>query len=369
MQWQRRWTFALTLVVVAGAVGGHEARCETPEVVQVNWDAEKLGPKSSASVVWVGHSLIEHKVESSWGQVDLMSMVGKLAQSRDLNYAMRDHTLFGAPLSALWRGRPHGFIRDASEMVGKREALERDAARYDTIVLTEATPVSKTAEVEFSPYYLRRFYCTVLNANPNARAYLYESWISYQNNPDADAKVLASDFDWRAEMKKERAAWDALADAARKSEVAAPHWLSRFGWTSTSDGGCASVDPIYTVPVGSAWLALDQRLSSPQPGDHFTWPDGRPFQMEDLVENPLVETSNGTMSPRDPKKPLDDIHASLAGIYLAGLVNFATLYRQTPVGLPVPSELGDGLGRTLQCVAWETVVNDPRSGVEGEADC
>jgi len=343
------------------------ARCETPEAPKVNWDAHKLGPKSSLSVVWVGHSLIEHKVESSWGRVDLMSLVGKFAQSRGLTYAMRDHTLWGSPMSALWRGRPHGFIRDASEMVAKREDLERTAGRYDTIVLTEGVPVSKALKVEFSAYYLRRFYCTMLKANPATRVYLYEAWISYQDYPET--KKLRPDFDWRTQIKKERESWDALADAARQPEVEAPHWLSRFGWRSVSDGGCMNEDPIYTVPVGSTWLALDARLSSPKPGDHFVWPDGTPFKMTDLVENPLVEAADGTLALRDPEKPLDDIHATFVGIYLAGLVNFATLYRQTPVGLPVPSELGDGLAGTLQCIAWETVRSDPRSGVKGEPEC
>ncbi|MDQ8699142.1 hypothetical protein [Hyphomicrobium sp. LHD-15] len=330
---------------------------------------QRLGPTSTLSVVWVGHSLMEHKAESSWGQVDLMSLVGKFAESRKLSYAMTDHTLFGSPLSALWRGKPHSFSRDASEMIAKRETLERDAARYDAIVLTEAVPLAGTMRNEFSPYYLRRFSCAVLKANPRARVYLYQTWVHFQGSHRDNANASSGAFDWRAEMKAERVLWDELADAARKPAVAAPHWLSRLGWSSMSDGGCANEDPIYSVPVGNALLALDERLSALTTGNPFQWPDGRPFQMTDMVANPKVISQAGASALRDPAKPMDDIHASFAGIYFSALVHFATLYRQTPVDLPYPSELGEGLAKSLQCVAWETVISDPRAGVSGEAGC
>ncbi len=366
-----RRPFALFVASVAGvSAASHVASAEEregPAIVSPGF--QRLGPTSTLSVVWVGHSLMEHKADSSWGRVDLMSLVGKFAESRKLSYAMRDNTLYGSPLSALWRGRPHSFSRDASEMIAKREALERDAAQYDAIVLTEAVPLSGTMRNEFSPYYLRRFSCAVLKANPRARVYLYQSWVDFQGSHPEDANAVPVGSAWRAEMKAERVLWDELADAARKPAVAAPHWLSRLGWSSISDGGCANEDPIYSVPVGNALLALDERLSASATGNSFQWPDGRALQMTDMVANPMVSTHAGAPALRDPSKPRDSIHASFAGIYFAALVHFATLYRQTPVDLPYPSELGEGLSRSLQCVAWETVTSDPRAGVSGEAGC
>lgn len=332
----------------------------------VDWSAHKLGPASALTVMWVGHSLMEHKVDTSWGSVDLMSLVGRFAASRKLSYAMTDHTLFGSPLSALWRGRPYAYYRDASAMVAKREAFEREAARYDAIVLTEVIPVQGAIKPEYSAYYLRLFYCTLLSANPKARVYLYQTWIPFQGG---EAQPPPAGFDWRAQMKVERTFWDELADTARKSAVEAPSWLSVLGWQSVSDAGCANEDPIYTVPVGSALLALDERLSTPRPGDRLVWPDGRAFALTDMIENPIVGMADGAPVLRDPSRPMDDVHASFGGIYFAALVNFATLYRQTPVGLPYPDELGEGLATSLQCIAWESVISDPRSGVAGEGGC
>ena len=361
------WLATWVGLIVGGYVAGNEARCsELPTVPAANWDADKLGPRSSLSVAWIGHSLMEHQVDSTWGRLDLMSLVGRFAESRKLSYAMTDHTLFGSPLSALWRGRPHSYARDASAMVAKREALVRDAARYDAIVLTEAIPLLGTMRTEFSAYYLRRFYCSVLAANPLARVYLYQTWTHFQGSDRGQAKAPPHPFDWRGEMEAERALWEELAETARKPAVAAPTLLSRLGWKSIGDGGCTVEAPIFIVPVGDALLALDERLRTPHPGDRFLWPDGRPLRMTDLVENPLLPSTGGTAVLRDPSKPMDDIHPSLVGVYFSALVNFATLYRQTPVGLPYPVELGP-LATALQCVAWNSVLRDTRAGVKGKS--
>ena len=65
----------------------------------------------------------------------------------------------------------------------------------------------------------------------------------------------------------------------------------------------------------------------------------------------------------------DLLHASLAGVYLSAAVHFAAIYQQTPVGLPIPPEIGKPVGRLLQCAAWEAIVRDPHSGVRGTAKC
>jgi hypothetical protein len=357
-------------LIAGGYASCYEARSDEAKAPSVvSWGTYKLEPKSTLSLVWVGHSLVEHKSLSSWGKVDLMSLVGRFAESRKLSYAMTDHTLFGSPLSALWRGRPHSYSRDASEMVGKREALEREASRYDAIVLTEAIPLKGTVKNEFSPYYLRRFYCTVLRANPSARVYLYQSWVDFPGSPRGEGKMPSDRAGWREDMEAERVLWRELADSARAPAVEEPHWLRRLGWSSISDGGCKNEDPIYSVPVGNALLVLDERIAAPRSGDHFVWPDGKPFQLTDMVENPMVSSPDGSSSPRDRSKPFDGIHANFAGIYFSALVHFATLYRQTPVDLPYPPELGEGLAKSLQCVAWEVVTSDERAGVKGEANC
>jgi hypothetical protein len=337
-------------------------------------DPERLGPKASASVYWVGHSLVEGKAKSSWGEISLMTLVGRFAEQRGLAYRMADHTLWGSPMSALWRGSPHSYERDASAMVGKREDFERGADQYDTLVVTESLPVDWAVQNEYSSYYLRRFACTLIGANPAARVYLYQTWVNLQ-----DSKRTR---DWRADMIAQRQVWEGLARDASRPHVAAPGgWFARLGFDAHSDGGCDKEIPVAIVPAGQALVALSDRLATPEPGDTFTWPDGRPLQLTDLFANPFVNwpaaaagssgrpAASGDLKLRDPTQPHDDIHPSGLGIYFAALVHFATLYRQTPVGLAAPDEFGENLARALQCVAWSTVVADAHSSVLGTPEC
>ncbi|HEX2842504.1 hypothetical protein [Hyphomicrobium sp.] len=340
---------------------------------------------ASVSVYWIGHSLINTKVQTEEGTIDLMSLVSSFAKTRGLDYAMGDHTFSGIPLSAQWRGKPHSYERDASEMVSKREAFEREAGRYDTVVLTEALPLQASFANEFSTYYLRKFYCTIKQANPAARVFLYESWINLHGTDPYAGYPPMHEFDWGAEMVAQRGRWEALADGALQPRVPQPGWLARLGLTSMTDGGCVPKDPILIVPVGQALISLRDRLAEPRPGDRFDLPDGRRLAFSDLFENPYVnwprnwptrnanadelEAQRQALVLRDPTRPLDDIHPTAIGIYMSALVHFATLYGQNPVGLSAPSFLGEPLAETLQCIAWETVVSTARSGVEGEARC
>lgn len=347
-------------------------------------DMERLGPKKDASIFWVGHSLVEGKAKTDWGEINLIGLVERFAETRGLGHRMGEHTLWGSPLSALWRGRPHGFDRDASEMVAKREVYERSAGQFDTLLLTESLPVNWAADHEFSAYYVRRFACPIIKENARARVYLYQTWVNLQGN-DPNSKFPPPHlFDWKAEMNAQRKAWERIADAASHPNVPAPGgWLSRLGWHATSDGGCPRDFPVFIVPVGQAMLALSERLAAPLSGDVFELPGGGKLAMADLFANPYVDwpadwplakgstgidpaASLAQLTRRDPDRPLDDIHASAIGIYFAALVHFATIYRQSPEGLPAPAEIGDDLARAFQRIVWDTVANDPRSGVSGE---
>jgi hypothetical protein len=346
---------------------------------------ERLGPKADLSIYWVGHSLVEVKGTTDWGEHSLMTMLGRLAESRGLGYRMGDHTLWGTPISALWRGRPHSFARDASIMVPKREEFERTAGRYDTLVITEGLPLEPSLRIEYSAYYLRRFYCTLKQANPAARVYLYQTWVNFQGNDPYSKFPPAHKFDWRAEMVAQRKVWEQLADEASRAKVRAPSFLDKIGMTSTSDGGCSIEDPIFIVPAGQAFIALSDYLARQAPDKVIKLPGGEPFTIGDVFGNPYVDWPAdwplrddvkdvdpaavlASLKRRKPSDPHDDIHASQLGVYFVALVHFATLYRQSPVGLPAPALVGDEVARTLQCIAWQTVVNDPRSGVLGNAD-
>lgn len=348
---------------------------------------ERLGPKAELSVYWVGHSLIEAKSTDDWGEQSLMTMLGRLADSRGLGYRMGDHTLWGSSMSALWRGRPYSYTRNAQSMIAKRKEFERTASKYDTLVVTEGLPLAASLRLEYSAYHLRRFYCTLKQANPASRVYLYQTWVNFQANDVDSGYPPPHKFDWRAEMVAQRKLWEQLADEASGSKVREPGALDKIGWSSTGDGGCSIEDPIFIVPAGQAFVALSDHLAGLKPEEALKLPNGQPLTVGDLFSNayvdwpadwPLRDASKSVdtdavlagLHVRRPGVPLDDIHTSSLGVYFVALVHFATLYRQSPIGLPAPALIGDDVAKSLQCIAWKTVVSDPRSGVLGEAgDC
>ncbi len=380
-------TLGVGAALLAAAATRTDMGSETRRSASVDWEKHRLGPVQSRSVYWVGHSLMEAKAETPAGPIDLMTMVGRLAAAAGHGYELGDHTLWGSSLSALWRGRPHSYQRDAGVMVAKREAFEREPGGYDTLVMTEGIPLRPPFGAEFSPYYARRFYCTLKRANPAARVYIYQTWVHLHASDPNGKYGPPHRFDWRQKMAEQRKAWELLADLASSPAQRAPGgWLSRLGLHPTSDAGCATSDPIFMVPVGNAFVSIMDRVLAPLPGDDFVKPDGKPLSIGDLFSNAYIDWPAewpvtaaagdaelkerfAKLRLRDPSRPLDDIHPSAIGIYVSALVHFATLYRRSPVGLPHPEVVSDGLARTLQCIAWQTVVADERSGVTAPAQC
>jgi hypothetical protein len=103
-------------------------------------------------------------------------------------------------------------------------------------------------------------------------------------------------------------------------------------------------DVIVTVPVGQAAVALRRKIVAGEaPGLHKQW---------DLFRDTWG-------------------HANAPLRVLSGYCHFAVIYRRSPAGLPVPTDLarannpewGEKLNRLLQELAWEAVIRHPMSGV------
>ncbi len=108
---------------------------------------------------------------------------------------------------------------------------------------------------------------------------------------------------------------------------------------------CPNMKPCRLIPVGHAMYLLNQKIKAGQvPGFHD-----------------IREVYN------------DGIHLNNIGAYIAGLSFFATLYGETPIGLPAepyqpqPGHRGSiitsELARIIQETVWETVATHPLSGV------
>ncbi len=348
---------------------------EVGNAARFDWESERAGETRSASVYWVGHSLMEGKADIDGKPENLISLVGQFASQRGLTYRYGDHTRYGSSLAGLWRGAPHTYAHEALAGMEKvRQQFEAEAGRYDVLVATEALPVKPVRKVEYSAYYLRRFFCTLRKANPSARVYLYETWVHLNGGKNSTAPAEA--YDWLALMREQKREWEELADEASSGKVDRPPLFWRIRLWGKTDGGCSDIGPIFAIPVGSAFVSIAERLAKPRAADRFGLPEGRSLEVEDLYLNPYkhipAEQRGGSTEGRklrDESKELDDIHMGSVGLYVSALVHFATIYRQTPIGLPPLRMLGDEVSRTLQCIAWETVIGNPRTGVRGRIDC
>lgn len=339
---------------------------------------ERSGPTDQLSVYWIGHSLMQQTVQRSSGQVNLFTQIAQFADEQRLGYDMFDHTLFGAPLSLQWRGKPHSYARSAPEMAEKRAGMVARAPDFNSFVLTEVVPLETVFKFEFSAFYLQQYYQLIQKQNPGARVYLYEGW-DYLHGSTSD--IPPYEYDWRSRMEKQNALWEVLADTASQGLAVKPSLRNQLGHIF----GQISVvqkkqNKIYSVPVGRVLIAIYDRLQNPRTKDDFqlatgerlafyqlfanaykNWPASWPLDQHHKPDN--IDTVVSNLELADAEKALDDIHPSHIGIYVVALVHFATLYRRSPVGLSSIDELTIGAARAIQTIVWEVVLSCKRSGV------
>jgi hypothetical protein len=337
-----------------------------------------LPPPNSLRVLWVGHSLMNHRDPHGDPPENVLEVVGRFASERGLRYEPVDHTLFGSPLSLLWRGRPHSYRRDEPDMKRRREHIfASEAPPLDALVLTEGLPVSRSLEAEHSAYYLQAFRCAALKKNPQVRVYLYESWSHLEaSDPDGDYPA-PSTYDLLERLVADRAYYERVADLASTGRVGEPGAWARVGRLFGSAADCPP-GPVYLVPVGAAFRKLGEELR-----EHH-WPSaGGRLTLRDLFANPRLQWPDGWPRPkalppeqerraiaalplRHPGEDHDDIHPSRLGTYVAALVHFATLYGRPPEGLLASqSWLPEVTARRIEEIVWQVVVAEPRTGVEG----
>ncbi|MCA9616736.1 MAG: hypothetical protein KC586_28450 [Myxococcales bacterium] len=347
----------------------------TPELRLTRWEDHRAEPTDSMRVLWVGHSLVNHRDPFTEGSEPLPDAVGQLTRAAGLRYEPLEHTLFGASLSLLWRGEPHSYGRQEAEVAREgQELLAR--AEVDALVLTEGLPVGRSLDSEHGAYYAQRFACSVLRRNPDARIYVYETWSHlHASDPDGDYP-RPSAFDWQARITEDRAHWERLADLTATGAVPEPGIGARLRGLLGESHGCSPRQPVYLVPVGTVFAAIDELTRREElpfadrtltTADLFAnaytrWPEGWPLEapLDEEAERRALED----LARRHPDAELDDIHPSALGIYVAALTHFATLYRRTPEGLPsLLDDLPEETAARLQSLTWRVVRSEARAGV------
>lgn len=369
----RRARWAGLLVAVGVPVAALAWPPPAPRTEDIDHRAFAAGPVDARRVYWVGHSLINGRDRHVPGSQNLMEKVGALARARGLSYAGFDHTLWGSPLSLLYDGAAHSFERSAPEMRARRRELAEAGTRYDAMVLTEALTVRVNRDYEHTAYYLARFACDFERHNPRGRVYLFESWTNLQSANPGDGLGSPARWDWARRLREDRAVHEEIADRASAGAALEPGWAGRLArWLR--EPTCRPHGPIFLVPVGTVLARLAARLER----EHWEYAGAR-LEVHDLFVNPYVEWPAewpddvgeeearrvlATLPRRHPDAELDDIHASDLGVYVAALVHFAVLYRQSPEGLPpLAPGLSASTAARLQRLVWQIVASDPRTGV------
>jgi len=313
-------------------------------------------PRSSANVYFVGHSLISHRDRFHDGAQTIPELVGRFAQSAGVGYDHFRHTTPGAPLSWNWNSVPD-----------LRGELERNASAYDTMVLTEGIFLEGAYEYHQSPFYARRFFCTLANARPDAELFVYETWHHvYASDPDGDYPDPHV-YDWADQLRQDRARWERIVDEAASGDTPRPG-----GGFYEGAGSCDARLDVHLIPAGTALLRLLERIDAGEDFGGLTrhtliqngyrnWPEEWPVS-PDRAGSVDWRSRMSSLQTYHPAE-LDDIHHGAEMAYFVSLVVYATVYRRDPTGLPPANGVSADVAARMQALAWQVVANDPRSGV------
>lgn len=221
-----------------------------------------------------------------------------------------DHT-YGVQVG---NGAPLRWHWERAETTSGDSAREElPSGRYDVLVMTEGLPITEHYRYSDTLHYAGLYADLAAQGNPDTQVYLYQTWYTLEDE----------EYEWRERIEVERPVWEEIADelTARRS---GPR--------------------VLLVPAGTAL--------------------GR---LVDRIEAGLVP---GLRSREELFA--DDLHLNDLGNYFIALVQFATIYRRSPVGVvretvsrfdrpfEAPSQ---AVARVMQEVAWEVVSTDPYAGV------
>jgi Ca2+-binding RTX toxin-like protein len=239
-----------------------------------------------------------------------------IAESQGRSHEWGRHMIPGAPLNWIWSHPDQGF--QESPYGYYPTALAN--YQWDALSLQ---PFDRSLDGQEGDLAMANNFINLAKTrSPNLQVYIYQRWPRKQdNNPNPTA-----------------ADWDAM-------------WLSNYtgGWQNTESrsyydtlaqslrSAHADLPPTQLVRVGEVLYALNQRMKSGQvPGYTSIW---------DLYT--------------------DHVHLNNVGSYIVGATYYATLYRNTPLSIPIPSDYGTVPAATAQIIQqtiWDVVSADRSLG-------
>lgn len=244
---------------------------------------------------------------------EMPAMLGDIAASLGCEFTADVQLRSGATLRHGWEGTL------PIEGVRARDALATGA--YDTLVLTEAVDLDEMLRWMDPAEYAGRFQQLAVTHNPTVRVFLYETW--------HDRELV-------------RHTWYGSARAER--------------WREFLDEDLGKWE---TIAVGAATRAGQPRMSIVPAGQALA-------RLTDAIRGGEVP---GIAS--EAALFLDGIHLAPLGNYFIALVQFATIYRRSPIGATSAPHAVDGrrlefpaaATAVMQRIAWATVSEYAWSGV------
>lgn len=272
-----------------------------------------------------------------------------LAASRGIKYEWGRHMIPGAPLSWIvnrtWAGMDEGF---RSKPYGNvKNAVENHA--WDIISLQpfdrKLVSTNKDGVAEGDLAMIQKIIEPAIAKNADVQVYVYSRWPrmtmsgksvkydkdAYRDDEPGESFDLAKLDDWsdlwarsfdtktQAGAVESRAYFEAVVEGVRQANP-------------------KMNKPVLMVPVGDVMDALHRKMKAGQvPGYTSIW---------QLYK--------------------DGIHLNAQGSYLVGCTYFATLHKQSPVGLPTePYKLTDpSLAKVIQETIWEVVKEHALTGIK-----
>ncbi len=195
--------------------------------------------------------------------------------------------------------------------------------RYDTLILAERHDLANVLMWEDTVRYARHYHERLVTGNARANSYVYHAWLEVTNKNDPSA--------W---INYERAA--------------APAWQCVAARVNQSLAGSGRSDRMAYLPAGLALANLVERATR--------------SGVAGISGGSVGETMNRLFS--------DNVHLTSTGVYYMALVNYASVYRRSPVGAWAPAGVSAEQARSLQDIAWQSVADHYNSaGTPSMSQC
>lgn len=280
----RRSALIAGLGALVGAGGLYAFLSRNPSVaaIRARLSGALPAPTGPLSVFHLGHSLVNR---------DMPAMLAQLAPP---GHRYDSQLGWGTTLQAHWGDAEINGFETENAHPRFRPAIEAvESGDYDAIVFTEMVEIRAAIRWYDSPKYLALWAEKALEARPDVRLYLYETW-----HPLDDPEGWLT----RLDLDHER------------------YWLKQV--LGPALARLPKGAQIHLIPAGPVLAAFVREVEA-QGGV------GNVGGRNDL----FARKDDGT---------LDMIHLNDLGNYLVALVHFTALYHASPVGLPHTLTRADG---------------------------